>query len=75
VFLEVGGFGPYPHGFEDWSLWAKAWKSGCRIVKVPKAVYIAYWNAESKHRLQWKDRRWQVEQHMRVRRDLFPELT
>jgi glycosyltransferase involved in cell wall biosynthesis len=74
LFLEVGGFGDYPHGFEDWSLWAKAWKAGAEIVKVDDAVYRAHWNPNSKHRLQWKDRRWQVDMHNRVRRELFPEL-
>ena len=75
LFFEVGGFSDYPHGFEDWSLWAKAWKAGARIVKVPDAVYIAHINPKSKHRQMWRDRKWQTQTHLRVRRELFPDLT
>jgi len=71
LFLEVGGFSDYPHGFEDWSLWAKAWKAGAQIIKVPKAVYLAHVNPRSKHRTAWCDRKWQVETHNRVRAELF----
>ena len=74
TFHKVGGFSDYPHGFEDWSLWAKAWKAGAEIVRVPDAVYRAYVNPVSKHRQQWKDREWQAEMHETVRRDVFPEL-
>ena len=42
LFLEVGGFEDYPHGFEDWSLWAKCWKAGAKIIQVRRAVYIAH---------------------------------
>jgi len=73
LFMQVGGFSDYPHGFEDWSLWAKCWKAGAEIVKVPQAVYIAHFNPRSKHRLQWRDRRWQVEMHNKVAAELFPE--
>ena len=74
LFLEVGGFGEYPHGFEDWSLWAKCWKAGAKIVQVAGAVYYAHLNPGSKHRMMWKDRNWQSEMHHRVRKDIFPEL-
>ncbi|MFS6706491.1 hypothetical protein WHK35_14250, partial [Staphylococcus aureus] len=74
LFLKVGGFSDYEHGFEDWSLWAKCWKAGVEIVKVPEAVYIAHVNPNSKHRQGWKNRKWQVEMHNKVRADLFPEL-
>lgn len=74
LFMEVGGFGEYPHGFEDWSLWAKCWKAGAKVVPVRGAIYYAYMNPESKHRKMWKNREWQVEMHHRVRRDIFPEL-
>ena len=66
LFLEVGGFNDLPHGFEDWSLWAKCWKAGAEIVKVPEAVYIAHVNPQSKHRQGWRDSKWQVATHMRV---------
>jgi glycosyltransferase involved in cell wall biosynthesis len=74
LFKEVGGFGEYPHGFEDWSLWAKCWRAGATIVKVPDAVYVYYYNPLSKHKQAWRDRRWQVETHQRIRKELFPEL-
>ena len=70
LFMRVGGFSDYPHGFEDWSLWYKATKAGARIVKVHRAIYRAYVNPQSKHRQGWRDRRWQVETHQRVAREL-----
>lgn len=72
-FDEVGGFNDYHHGFEDWSLWAKCWLAGAQVVPVPKAVYRAHHNPQSKHRLLWRDRRAQVEQHVRISRELFGE--
>lgn len=74
LFDKVDGFSDYPHGFEDWSLWAKAYRAGARVVEVPKAIYIVNVNENSKHRQGWKDRNWQVETHERVRREIFPEL-
>ena len=73
LFFQVGGFGDYPHGFEDWSLWAKCWKAGARVVQVKRAVYYAHVNPQSKHRQGWKDRQWQVSMHQKVRAELFPE--
>lgn len=72
LFREVGGFEDYPHGFEDWSLWAKCWKAGAKVVQVRRAVYIAYVNENSKHRAMWRDRTYQAEWHKRVQRELFP---
>jgi glycosyltransferase involved in cell wall biosynthesis len=74
LFFKVGGFGDYPHGFEDWSLWAKCWKAGARVVQVKRATYYAHVNPNSKHRQGWKDRAWQVATHQKVRSELFPEL-
>lgn len=73
MFRNVGGFSDYPHGFEDWSLWAKCWKAGATVVPVPGAVYVAHINARSKHRLMWRDRKTQVATHLRVQAELFPE--
>lgn len=70
LFERVGGFSDYPHGFEDFSLWNKAWQMGAKIVKVPDAIYRAYVNPRSKHRVAWRDRKWQVETHERVVREL-----
>lgn len=73
LFLQVGGFSDYPHGFEDWSLWAKCWKAGAKITQVRRAIYIAYINPDSKHRRAWRNHRWQVEMHNKVAAELFPE--
>jgi glycosyltransferase involved in cell wall biosynthesis len=70
LFSAVGGFHDYDHGFEDWSLWNKAYRYGARVVKVPKAVYVQHVNPQSKHRQGWRNRRWQVETHQRVQREL-----
>lgn len=75
LFEQVGGFNDYPHGFEDWSCWAKCWKAGAVVVPVPRAVYRAHINPRSKHRLMWRDRKLQVETHLRVQAELFPEMT
>lgn len=74
LFLEVGGFEDYPHGFEDWSIWAKCWKAGAQIVPVRKAVYIAYVNEDSKRRKMWRDKKYQAKWHEKVQRDLWPEM-
>lgn len=72
LFQDVGGFNDYPHGFEDWSLWAKCWKAGAAVWPVPNAIYRAHINPQSKHRQMWRDRRVQVETHLRVQAELFP---
>jgi len=73
LFISVGGFSDYDHGYEDWSLWAKSWKAGAKIVPVPEAVYIAYINRFSKHRTFWRSRQEQVAEHLRIQAELFPE--
>ena len=73
LFLRVDGFNDYPHGFEDWSAWAKCWKAGAVIVQVPHAIYRAHVNPQSAHRKMWRNRAWQVETHLRVQAELFPE--
>ena len=75
LFQDVGGFNDYPHGFEDWSLWAKCWKAGAKVFPVPSANYNAHINPKSKHRTMWRDRQTQVETHLRVQAELFPETT
>lgn len=70
LFLKVEGFGNYPHGFEDFSLWSKCFRVGASVVKVPAAIYLYYFNPQSKHKQGWRDRKWQVETHQRVVREL-----
>jgi GT2 family glycosyltransferase len=74
LFLRVGGFEDYPHGYEDWSLWAKCWKEGAQIVQVVGAVYVAYVNPDSKRRTAWRDHKLQLQMHHKIREELFPEL-
>jgi glycosyltransferase involved in cell wall biosynthesis len=73
LFMQVGGFGDYDHGFEDWALWAKCWKAGARIVPVPSATYIAHMDRSSAHRTFWRNRKEQVAMHLKVQSELFPE--
>lgn len=70
LFMEVGGFGDFPHGFEDWALWLKASRNGARIVKVRNAVYVHHVNPHSKHKRLWRNSRRQVEMHERVLAEL-----
>jgi glycosyltransferase involved in cell wall biosynthesis len=71
LFFQVGGFSDYPHGFEDWSLWAKCWKQGATVYPVPKAIYNAHINPQSQHRTMWRDRKTQVATHLRIQAELF----
>lgn len=66
LFMEVGGFPEYPHGFEDFALWSKCYRIGTEVVKVPDAVYRYFWNPQSEHKKMWRNRRLQVQTHMRV---------
>lgn len=75
LFEQVGGFSDYPHGFEDWSLWAKSYQAGARVFPVPQAIYRAYINAQSAHHKLWRDRKTQAKIHARVAAELFPETT
>jgi glycosyltransferase involved in cell wall biosynthesis len=70
MFRRARGFEDYPHGFEDWSLWNKCHKLGAKVIKVPRAVYRQHINPRSKHRLGWRDRRWQVATHQQVEAEL-----
>jgi glycosyltransferase involved in cell wall biosynthesis len=72
LFVSVGGFDDSPHAYEDWSIFARCWKAGAAIVKVPDAVYVAHVRGGSRNRRM--SRREQVEQHYAIGRDLFPEV-
>jgi glycosyltransferase involved in cell wall biosynthesis len=73
LFERVGGFEDLPHGFEDFSLWAKSWKSGATVTQVPHAIYNAHINPKSKHRTMWRRRKEQVYWHQRTQHLIFPE--
>lgn len=77
LFAEVGGFKDYgdPPGtnaFEDWALWARCANAGARVVKAPRAVYLAHWDDRSRHR--GVDRSTRIRWHYEIGRDLFPDL-
>lgn len=57
LFNQIGGFHEHPHGLEDWNLWARAVRAGAEITRVPDAVYVAHWNAQSKHHQLFRDRK------------------
>ena len=71
LFLEVGGFEENIHGFEDWSLFARCWKAGAEITKVPEAVYIAHVSGGSRNRKM--GRRTCLYWHQRIGHNVFPE--
>jgi glycosyltransferase involved in cell wall biosynthesis len=56
LFTQVGGFRNWPHGLEDWDLWARISRTGCRISRVRRAVYVAHWNDDSKHHQLQRDK-------------------
>lgn len=49
LFWEVGGFDDQWEAYEDWSLWRRCLALGGRIARVPKAIYIAHWNAQGRN--------------------------
>jgi GT2 family glycosyltransferase len=71
-FFAVGGFDTEPHAYEDWSLFARCWKAGARIVKVPEAVYVAHVTRGSRNRSLNREQR--VRTHYAVGRKIFPDL-
>jgi cellulose synthase/poly-beta-1,6-N-acetylglucosamine synthase-like glycosyltransferase len=70
LFMQVGGFSDYSHGFEDWSLFSKCWRAGAQVIQAKGAVYYAHVNPKSVHRTNWRNRKWQVEMHQKVESEL-----
>lgn len=70
LFWEVGGFEEWPM-YEDWALWARAWKAGAQLVQVPDAVYIAHRQRGSRNVAGENQKR---RAHAMIRRAVFPEL-
>lgn len=49
-FWEAGGFDSKHRAWEDYYLWRKMVDGlGCRIARVPRAIYIAHWNAQGRN--------------------------
>lgn len=72
LFLELCGFDDAEHAYEDWSLFARCWKAGAQIVKVPDAIYVAHVIGGSRNRRMSSRER--VEIHYAIGRRLFPEV-
>lgn len=49
TFLALGGFRDWPHGLEDWDLWARAHYAGLEVVRVPGAIYVQHRDGPSSH--------------------------
>lgn len=71
LFREIGGFHDFPHGLEDWNLWARCVRAGASIIKVPRAIYIAYQNHDSKHHQLLRNRRSYLKFYEAARKDAW----
>lgn len=71
LFMDIGGFEEFPHGLEDWQMWAKCVKAGAQVVKVPDAIYRAYFNKSSKHHLLMRNRRVYMREYERARSSVW----
>lgn len=75
LFHEVGGWREFDEAdwneWDDWELWIRCHKAGAAIIKVPRAVYVAYHEPTSRHRslTQQHRTRW----HYEVGRMHYPE--
>jgi glycosyltransferase involved in cell wall biosynthesis len=74
LFMEVGGFRNFPHGLEDWNLWARCVRAGAEIRKVPGAVYLAHYNEDSAHHQLAKDKEAYMKHYYAAQCDAWPEL-
>lgn len=71
LFLEVDGFTEGVELYEDWMLFAQLWKKGAEVVKVPRAIYIAYMRRRSRNRVQNGQIR--LYWHQWIGHQVFPE--
>lgn len=70
-FLASGGFASWVDLYEDWHLFARMWRDGAQIVKVPEAVYIAHVTNASRNRN--RNRATRYYWHQKIGHDVFPE--
>jgi GT2 family glycosyltransferase len=70
-FLSAGGFASWVDLYEDWHLFARLWRDGMPIVKVPEATYVAHVSNASRNRNRNQAARlfW----HQKIGHDVFPE--
>lgn len=74
LFNTVGGFEDWPHGLEDWNLWARCHKHGAQVIKVPQAIYVAHQNPNSKHHILMRNRAEHLRWYKKAGRSVYPEL-
>jgi hypothetical protein len=72
AYFEVGGFEEWPM-YEDWALFARMQKAGCKPRRVPEATYIAH-RSSARGRNHAGGRRAMIAAHNDIRRAIFPEL-
>ena len=68
LFTEVGGFEEWPI-YEDWALFARAWKAGAQLVQVPDAVYVAHVNPRGRNHEGGRNRA--VQTHAAIKAAIF----
>ncbi len=73
LFDDVGGFREFPHGLEDWNLWARCVRAGATILRVPDAIYVAHWNRNSKHHELSRDRDQHMYWYRKAGEDAWPD--
>ncbi len=73
LFDDVGGFREFPHGLEDWNLWARCVRAGASILRVPDAIYVAHWNRNSKHHELSRDRDNHMYWYRKAGEDAWPD--
>ncbi|GIV03709.1 MAG: hypothetical protein KatS3mg015_2539 [Fimbriimonadales bacterium] len=71
LFLEIGGFRDFPHGLEDWNLWARCARAGASFVKVQQAIYVAHVSGNSKHHELRKNKAEYLKAYEMARRDAW----
>jgi glycosyltransferase involved in cell wall biosynthesis len=71
LFEQLDGFGAWPHGLEDWHLWARAARAGAKVIRAQGAIYIAHLNRNSAHKLLAQNHREYVRWYEQVHADIL----
>lgn len=71
AFGHADGFREWPV-FEDWDLFARIWKAGAEVVKVPNAIYVAHWDINGRNKIPTRAEKEQY--HFEIGRSVFPDV-
>jgi glycosyltransferase involved in cell wall biosynthesis len=71
AFLGSGGFAPWVELYEDWHLFARMWRDGAQLVRVPEAIYVAYVTNGSRNRNH--EQAFRHYWHQKIGHDVFPD--